>query len=297
MINAETDQQNINTILAKWRNEDWTELDAVNTSDYVSESTLAAIGGCARSGTTLLRAMLDSHTKITSGPPSSIFIPTPLNASQLAHLYDLPEKEVLEAFNRSPDRARFIDEFRVLCLDNTGKSLWIDKTARNVHRFSWINRHFPNAKVIHMIRDGRDVVCSLRSHRKRRVTDGKLELTGYRMPLENAALRWVQDVSVGLQLRGNRNYVEVRYEQLVLDTENTLRDLCVELGVDFEPEMLRFHELKGPLRDPLKFPQNLEATMPLYPTAIGRWKTDLDGEDLNGVMEVIAPTLALLGYD
>jgi protein-tyrosine sulfotransferase len=286
----------LDPILTKWRNKDWTELESLQRATHVSSSPIVVVGACARSGTTLLRVMLDSHSKIFCGPESNIFIPRPLDLGALAFRYDIPRSSLEIMLRDSKDRAEFIDRFRAANLTRSGKSLWAEKTPRNIHMFEWILRHFPAAKLIHVLRDGRDVVCSLRTHRKRRVVDGKVELTGYRFPLEECTSRWLRAVKDGIRLRGNANYLEVRYEDLVLNSEPTITSLCDKIGVRFEPAMLTFHEFTGPTRDPLKFPQNIEATEPLYTSAVGRWKRDLATADERFVVSKIGTLLAEVGY-
>jgi hypothetical protein len=60
--------------------------------------------------------------------------------------------------------------------------------------------------------------------------------------------------------------------------------------------MLAYHKLTGPLRDPLKFPQNMEATLPLYASAVGRWRNDLAGDELCKVLKMIDGQLEALSY-
>lgn len=283
-------------ILAKWRNEDWTELEAFSRATYVSEAPVVVIGGCARSGTTLLRVMLDSHSAVTCGVPSNVFVPTAIDAKELAFRFEFSEHLVWQMQQASADRAEFIDKFRMLCEASTGKAIWGDKTARNVHQFKWIRQHFPKALLIHVIRDARDTACSLRTHRKRRVIGSTIELTGNVLPLNECVQRWVRDVNVGIAMRGDPRYIEVKYEDVVRDSEAVLRVVCEKIGITFEKQMLDYYMVSGPSRDVLKFPQNIEATKPMYSTSVGRWRRDLTPEELSTVLHDATPLLELLGY-
>ena len=288
--------RDIEPILRKWRNDDWTEAADLDAATFVSPRAIVVIGGCARSGTTLLRVMLDTHTQITIGPPTNLFVPTPIVLDELAFKYDLSLAEVHDLNRTATDRAHFIELFAALCTAQTQKLRWGDKTARNLLRFAWVHRHFPNAVTINVIRDGRDVVCSLRTHRKREVVGGQIRLTGNLLPLDACIDRWLLSMEIAAQYRGMPGYIEVRYEDLALRPAEALMQVCEAIDVAFEPGMLRFHKVRTNLRDPLKFPQNVEATMPLFTTSVGRWRNDLSAAEQTYVHTRLEATLAQLGY-
>lgn len=280
----------------KWANRDWNDVRALEACQSRSREPLIAIGGCARSGTTLVRVILDSHSRVVIGPPTSLFIPVRLDPQDIAFRLALGEERIATLSTRAPNRVEFIESVAHEVKAVYGKQIWGDKTARNVHRFKWILEHFPNARIIHVIRDGRDVVCSLRTHRRRRVVDGEIQPIETMMPLRLCMDRWIEAVEAGIALRGDRRYFEVYYEELVANPMNTIKAICEFLKISFEPQMLLFHEFTGPLRDPIRFPQNLEATFPLYTRASGRWRFDLSMEDARWVQRVLNPLLHHLGY-
>jgi hypothetical protein len=243
----------------------WQLLDFVAEpdDDYVSDSPIATVCGCGRSGTTLTRVMLDSHPALFAGPESLLFLPTPIDPADLAFKFDIDRDEIEDMLRRTTGRAQLIDAFQRRLLSASGKSIWVDKTARNVHRLDYIVAHFPRAKVVHVVRDPRDVVASLKTHKKRKFKDGGLLPTGYCMPIDLCIDRWQLAIEHALAHRDAVHYHQVRYESLVLDTERTLRGLCEFLAVDFDDHMLQFHLVRTPTRDYKKFPQNIEATKPL----------------------------------
>jgi protein-tyrosine sulfotransferase len=286
----------IDAILRKWRNDDWTDTEALDRARFVSSLPIIAIGGCARSGTTLLRVMLDTHSLISIGPPSNVFVPTPIAFDEIAFRYDIPVDALRELDAGAADRAEFIDRFAQRCLAQTGKIRWGEKTARNLLRFDWIHEHFPRGVTINVIRDGRDVVCSLRTHRKRRVVNGELQPTGNVLPLESCVDRWLLSMEIARHYRGVPGYYEVYYEDLVLRSEVTLHQITEFLAVPYEESMLQFHTVETPYRDPLRFPQNVEATRPLSAASIGRWRRDLSDSEQQYVTGRLYPTLKALGY-
>src|SRR3989344_3879890 len=207
--------------LRRWRNLDWPEKFEDDDIDFVSQRKIVMIGGCGRSGSTILRVMLDTHSQIASGPESLLFLPVPINPEDLESRFEISSKRLRE-WARKYGRWEFIIRFQKVYLAKRKRSLWADKTSRNVHRFGAILRHFPNAKLLHIVRDARDVVASLRTHPKRRIVDGKIEETGIVNPFEDCLERWLCAISDGFKYRDHSNYLEVRYEDLVSETESTL---------------------------------------------------------------------------
>jgi protein-tyrosine sulfotransferase len=284
------------SLIHKWTNADWTEVDLLESCQATSDEAVIAVGGCARSGTTLARVILDSHSSIVIGPPTNVFIPTQLDLDDIAYRLTLNPDLVRSLAAWSTDRVKFIEALAQECKNTYKKDLWGDKTARNVHRFSWILEHFPKGRVIHVIRDGRDVVCSLKTHRRRQVIDGELKPLRNEMPLSVCMERWLKSVRDGRLVKEDPRYYELRYENLIERPHATIADLCAFLEIPFEEAMLRFHEVGGPLRDPLRFPQNIEVTMPIYSSSVGRWLRDLTADDQLQAEESLRPTLVELGY-
>lgn len=280
--------------LRRWRNLDWQESEE-DASSYRSETVLGAIGACGRSGTTLLRRMLGGHSQLADSPESFLFLPLPIQPDDLAARFDLDPALVQDLLRASPCRAAFIDAFQRAYLARRQRRLWIDKTSRNVHRFAEILRHFPHARLIHVIRDPRDVICSLRTHPLIRKADPQRRPTGWIQPWQDCIDRWRLSIEDGLRLRGHPACFELHYEALVHESESVLRSLCAFLGVAYEPAMLRFHE--RPEQTALRFiPNNRNATLPLSDRSIGRWRRELGPSELALIEAQLGGYLEQLGY-
>lgn len=173
--------------------------------------------GCQRSGTTLLRLMLDSHPEISCGPETRL----------LADLGRITGAEwdrfSLFGFPKEYWYRRFAELFGGFHHDYAvarGKRRWADKTPMYVLHIDLIDAVFPDAQVVHVIRDPRDVVTS---HRER---------FGYWSALK-AVVKWPRYVARGRELGarlGPERYHEVRYEALVHEPESTMRSLLAFLG-------------------------------------------------------------------
>ncbi|GGL07874.1 sulfotransferase family protein [Mangrovihabitans endophyticus] len=185
--------------------------------------------GCQRSGTTMLRLVLDSHTAISCGPETR-FLP------DLRRLVD-PARDWPRLQRFGFDRAdwlRRIREFFGGVHDDyaagRGKTRWADKTPLYALSLDFVTEVFPDAQIVHVIRDGRDVVVS---HRKR---------FGYWSAVK-CVVKWPRYIRVaraaGRALPGGR-YFELRYEDAVRSPEPTLRALFAFLGETWEEDVLRY---------------------------------------------------------
>ena len=194
--------------------------------------------GCQRSGTTLLRLVLDSHSRISCGPETR-FLP------DLRRIVD--EKRdwprlARFGFEREDWLRRIREFFGGVHADYArarGKSRWADKTPLYAMSLPFVTEVFPDARIVHLIRDGRDVVVS---HRKR---------FGYWSAVK-CVVKWPRYIRTarefGATLPPGR-YHEVRYELAVSEPEKTLRELFDFLGETWEEGVLEYgnrpHDVAG----------------------------------------------------
>lgn len=208
----------------------------------------------------------------------------------------MSEQAVHDLFYSSPSQGGFIDEFFKKYCDIKRKARWAEKTPGNVNHIDFILQRFPRARFIHMLRDGRDTVCSLRTHPRFRVVDGKLVPLNTRHPIEPCVQQWVGHVRAGLRHRDDPRYMELRYEDVVERPRETLERLFSFVGEAFDERVLEFHAVTGGSRDVTNFPGNPEATRPLYQKAVSRWQSDLSAEDIATFKRIGGGLLIELGY-
>jgi Sulfotransferase family len=205
--------------------------------------------GSARSGTTLLRLILNAHSQVAV-PPESRFVTELWNGEEEVAVDDLLrrlaehrlfrvwELDVAEIRRELQDveRARYSDVIEaayMLWARSKGKTCWGDKTPRYIEQIPLLARLWPEAKFIHQIRDGRNVVLSYADVPFGPKTLGKV------------ADLWAKRVSAGLahgRPLGSGRYMEIRYEEFVRDPSNQTKTLCDFLGVNFDPDMLDYAE-------------------------------------------------------
>jgi len=209
--------------------------------------------GAARSGTTMLRLMLNRHSRLAI-PFESHFLRRvleeltthrPLETAEVLRMADIVTAERnfqtwhldaaqvrQELIRRAPaPLAQLVDVLYRMEIAPSGKPRWGDKTPYYYICWRQLMGLFPGSRLIHIIRDGRDVNLSL-------------EKVGWHGPTASDRARyWQQRVEMAQaaarELGPERNLI-VRYEEVVLNTRATLELICDFLKEEFEPMMLNF---------------------------------------------------------
>ena len=171
-----------------------------------SEKSPIFIVGCGHSGTSLLVNVLGAHSRLCTIPFESGF----------ALKWPAPCEAVQAFFTRCENFTQ-----------RMGKVRWVEKTPRHIYRIKEILGYFPEAKILLMLRDGRDVACSIQDRTRN---------------LEGGIGRWVEDNQAGEAFWNHPNVQVVRYESLVADFEKTLRGTFDFIGEEFEESVIRYHE-------------------------------------------------------
>ena len=208
-----------------------------------------------RSGTTLLRAILDTHPALAIPGESHFAVSFAIRRGRyerrdrfdvevfvrdlIRHWgfrrWEIPEERVRAAFTAAPpeDLAEAVRlAFRLYAVSR-GKQRYGDKTPGFILHIDLLADLFPEARFVHLIRDGRDVALSYLD------TDFGVNT------LTDAAIYWDRFVRAGRaagRKLGPARYMEVRYEDLVGDVEGTVRSVCEHIELPFDPAMLSYHE-------------------------------------------------------
>ena len=255
---------------------------------YTSQERHVIIGGTPRSGTTLVRRTLDRHPDLCCGPETSILLPGGLRIDQVAAAYKWPAGELHDLMASSASQGAFVDAFARRYRERRRRPRWAEKTPLNVLCFEWVLERFPQARLVHVVRDGRDVVCSMRQHPDRRWVDG-VEVKELRpQPVEDYMRRWVRDTEAGIALRGDARYIEIRYEELVEDPERILSEMLGALDEPWLPELLVERTPKGG--------GPAHANSRITTSSVGRWRQDLTADERAKVHAIGGALLTRLGY-
>ena len=262
--------------------------------------------GVRRSGTTLLRVMLDRHSELAI-PDESYFVPqlaerhrTPVDAAgfldDLRRLPTLAEwgllaEDVRPCLRDGMDVGQAVAAVYEAYAARHGKRRWGDKTPMYMQYLGLLRRLFPRARFVHLIRDGRDAAVSFLG-----MPDGVVTRT-WAHPRTPAAFacQWRTEVEDARRLGGQvgpGRYLELRYEELVASPEEALARVCSFAGLEPEPGMLAYEgrvDVSGK-------PHQQSLLRPPTP-GLRDWRTEMDADGVRAFEEVAGDLLAQLGHE
>lgn len=176
---------------------------------------------------------------------------------------------------------------------------WGDKNNFHIDHIPEIDRMFPEARFLHIVRDGRSVACSYRALHGRHLDSRYAP----KLPREVDVIahEWgcnVEKVRRAFASLAPGRTMEIRFEDLVTDPEGRLRDVCDYLGEDFDPEMLRYYELnRSRVLEPREFWSWKEKNLsPPMPEEVDRYRRDLSESEIARFNSIAGQTLARYGY-
>lgn len=235
--------------------------------------------GCPRSGTTLLQSLVAAHPQITSFPESKFFLRlvypeswrTRLGLTRIGiasararpnlvqFLQDIGQQQMLKylspniIFMEQYAKAfiKIIDELAI----QQNKQFWLEKTPEHLHRIKYIEHFVPDAKFIHILRNGEDVVASLYevSHKHPESWSGTWSL-------DKCINRWLKDVSISKEYQAKANHLIITYDAIIQDSELVLRQICSFLDIPFDKNIInsRCDAAKKIIRDRENWKQSVE---------------------------------------
>jgi hypothetical protein len=254
--------------------------------------------------------MLDAHPEIAV-PPESYFIidlyrrrkryepgngerydtiavANDLAGSRWFRAWGMPPKELATAMARE-DGVDFAEAMRKVYRGYArmhGKDRYGDKTPAYVQHIRVLGEIFPEARFVHLIRDGRNVAMSL------------AEVKWGPGDVVDGALQWRERVLRGRQAGagiGAHRYLEVRYEALIATPEPVLREVSGFLELPFADSMLR-HSETAAMRIPGRA-DGLHSRAATEPSEARDWRRDLSREDLEAIEAAAGDLLGELGYE
>lgn len=267
------------------------------------------IVGCARSGTTLMY-----HTLISSGgfanyrsEPAVFDLCMPrfgdltvlANRKKLVESWSesamfrasgLKKREIGLMLRQCTSGGAFLSTLMGEVARSQGRSRWAVWGPDNLLYIPRIKKELPNARFIHMLRDGRDVAVSL--SKERWIQPLPLDKKN---GLQVAALHWLWKVERGRE-HGKRiksDYLEVRYEDLVSNPHDALRRISSFIEYDLDYDYIRNHAI-GTLVTPNSSFSTVSGKYQVSP--VQRWKQMLSPADTDMLLSVLGPMLHQLGY-
>lgn len=286
----------------------------------MSPNPYVFVVGCARSGTTLLQRMLDSHPMLAVANDTH-FIPEALRPGDRGdhisdelyrrvagyrriHRLELSEAQIAAAADGATDFAGFVSRLYDAYGAARGKALAGEKTPEYVRHIPMLAALFPEARFIHIVRDGRDVALSVM---KWAVKDRPPDEDGVTVrgparrplwsesPLAATALWWSDQVMEGAEASAalGPRVLSMRYERLVADPSATLTDAATFLGLPDAPEMAAYHEGRRKQRKPGKSAK--KAWLPAT-RGLRDWRSQMEPRDAALFEALAGEALTRFGY-
>ncbi len=274
------------------------------------------IVGCDRSGTTLLRLMLNKSPSLYITSETKFLIPLQENqaiygdftqpyqryffirdlqtnrATSKTFTFPVLGLTIVEAETAleqaaPTDFAGAAEAIFTAVAQKKNKQRWGDKTPHQVQDISFLAKAFPDAQFVHIIRDGRGVAVSIRKAGWRR--GDMLTIAQY----------WQKQVKAGITTGKTLNssrYYEIYYEQLIQQPEVTLRNLCNWLHLEYTPQMLNYyHDASSNIQ-----PEHINLfdlnQKPVDASRAYAWKSQLSKQDVADFEGVAGNFLQTLGY-
>lgn len=213
------------------------------------------IVGVARSGTTLLQSMLGSHSQVYTMPEMHLWDHV-IYKQPILQIFQIIGKKKIKStitkFNKLNPRHEIqspgffyskinysawvlknVDQIA----KNNGKKIWLEKTPLNLYYTGLISKTDPAAIFIHMLRNPINNIASLYE------AGNKHPDYFSQNTLEACISRYNKEVKLSLSLMTNEKHHYVRYENLIANPEETLRNICTQINISFEDAMLNYRHI------------------------------------------------------
>lgn len=281
--------------------------------------------GNPRSGTTLMRLLLTSHRDVVVPPEAGFLVwlsnkygnwnslDSNNSSAVLSYVNDLFQTKKFETWgldkseiirqiakNKPSSYSELSGHIYHSYAKKRAKEIifWGDKNNFYLNHIEELKKLYPDAKFIHVVRDGRDVACSYLDITRHTYKSRYAPLLPQN--LEEIANHWRNNVlRIERDLRScNSSFLTIRYEDLVSRTDKELQKLCDFLGIEFQNEMVSFYLVnRSQNLEPVETLEWKQKTlMPIEPSSIGRYLDTLTKEDILHFEEVAGDALDIFHY-
>lgn len=290
--------------------------------NYLVMNPPVFILGNPRSGTTMLRLMLNNHKNIVI-PPECGF------AVWFYEKYQdrVIDRQTIEEFMLDLAGAKKIETWRLefeklqgdllkrgpenygemvsFIYEYYGRSIgrnflrWGDKNNFYIQHVSTIKKMLPSARLIHIVRDGRDVACSYRAINRSNIQSKYAPHLPHK--IEEIAFQWLTNLRSAInafEKIGWQNVYEIRYEDLTLQPAHELKKLCTFLDEPYDPNMESYY-IKNQVeqQEPVEFLQWKAKTLERPTTSqVGRYLAELADDELEEFEQIALPMLHRYNY-
>jgi LPS sulfotransferase NodH len=257
----------------------------------VTELRIALIVGCARSGTSILGELIAAH-------PAVRYVFEPHDVWDCAGLGANDSHRLTAQHATASIRSRIRDWARA----QEDGALLVEKTPRNALRVPFLRAVLPEARIIHIVRDGRDVACSLvpgiggaEWHHLRPPSWRRLLAT--ETGVVRCAHAWTANVEIALNDLAGVPHLAIRYEDLVAQPRVEMVKILRYLGLDHRPEVDAFStRIQDPTAGSYGARHQDVWYRPDHTRRIGRWRENMTALEQEIVGDILNTLLRRLGY-
>ena len=260
--------------------------------------------GCDRSGTTFLGSVIGSHSKCIATPESQFKVDcyseqdkTSFNAEEaftkIQNTIRFKNWNTDISFTKSeyneiknyPDLIlNIVQKYNISKRHKTTANIWVDHTPINVEYVDFLKQLYPNAKFLHIIRDGRAVASSFKN------------LPWGPKSVQDIAKFWLKKLAFGFayEIKYPKDILSIKYESLLNDTEATVKQITDFIGIGYEKNMLEANGMIVP--EYTKYQHELVGTK-ANKARINAWEQTLSRREIELFEYETKNMLNLLGYD
>ncbi|GEM_PF-2029612 len=264
-----------------------------NSNIKLDDENLIFVGGIARSGTTLVQNVIDSHSKILGLPEFK-------NTERIIYLHRQMKDEIKKGFidlicnEQELDLyyKNFIKSFFAPLKEEYNVEFISEKHPPNLKVFDDLIHLFPKSKFVLVTRDPRAILNSMKHVRHRARKKRLIALTGSWNDITNR-IKNEFELTCKLYEKYPKKIFFIRYEDIVTDIEGVTKDFCRYMSIEWEPEMMRpgdhehlnekgmISDYNAAFYDKVSFNRNAD-TSSLY-----KWKDELTKQEKNDIYDLL----------